>query len=77
MEKRSEEGKKRKILYNNEYNKINYDKVLLSMKKGMKAIYKEYATTQGFNLSEFFITAANYYISTHTTQNSPEQAEKE
>lgn len=77
MEKRSEEGKKRKILYNNEYNKINYDKVLLSMKKGMKAIYKEYATEQGFNLSEFFITAANSYISTHTTQNSPEQAEKE
>ena len=76
MEKRSEEGKKRKIQYNNEYSKENYDRINLSMKKGLKDIYKEYATEQGFNLSEFFVTAANYYISTHTAQNGTEQAEK-
>lgn len=77
MEKRSEEGKKRKIQYNNEYSKENYDRINLSMKKGLKDVYKEYAIKQGFNLSEFFVTAANYYISTHTAQSSTEQEEKE
>lgn len=66
-----------KLEYINEYQKNNYDRVNIIMQKGMKAIYKEYATEQGFNISEFFVTAANYYISTHTAQNSPEQAKKE
>ena len=52
-----------KLEYINEYQKNNYDRINIIMQKGMKDIYKEYANKQGFNLSEFFVTAANFYIS--------------
>ena len=60
--------------YIQKYSKENYDRINLTVKKGLKEYFKEYAAQIGENLSSFFVIAANEYIERHKNNkdNSPE-----
>lgn len=54
-----------KLDYIKKYSKANYEQINLTVKKGLKEVYKEAAQNLGFNLSSFFVAAADEYIERH------------
>lgn len=47
------------IKYQNEYNKANYDQVLINIPKGEKARWKEMAKAEGLSLSAWILKQIN------------------
>lgn len=43
------------IKYQNEYNKANYDQILINVPKGKKALWKELAKSEGLSLSAWIV----------------------
>ena len=55
----------KRLDYIRDYSKENYERINLTVKKGLKDVYKEAAQKLGFNLSSFFVAAADEYIERH------------
>lgn len=54
-----------RLEYIRDYSTKNYERINLTVKKGLKEVYKEAAQNLGFNLSSFFVAAADEYIERH------------
>lgn len=54
---RAKSGEFNQIAYQNEYNKLNYDRIEIKVPKGKKAVIKEAATAAGQSLNEFITQA--------------------
>lgn len=50
---RTKSGEFNQIAYQNEYNKMNYDRIEIKVPKGKKAVIKEAATAAGQSVNEF------------------------
>lgn len=50
---RTKSGEFNQIAYQNEYNKLNYDRIEIKVPKGKKAVIKEAATAAGQSVNEF------------------------
>lgn len=61
MEKRSEEGKKKKNLYSSKYSKENYDQLATTIPLGMKEKFKNLASSQGLSISQLLVEAVKEY----------------
>ena len=61
MEKRTEEGKKRKNIYNSKYTAENYDRINLCVEKGLKNKIKDLATQEGLSVSAYIIKCIEYF----------------
>ena len=46
-----------KIQYNNEYNKNNYDRLIINVPKGQKAVIKEHFTELGYKSLNEYVNA--------------------
>ena len=55
----------KRLDYIRDYSKENYERINLTVKKGLKDVYKEAAQKLGFNISSFFVAAADEYIERH------------
>lgn len=64
MEKRTEEGKKSKMLYIRNYNKENYDRINLCVEKGLKNKIKDLAAQEGLSVSSYIIKCIEYFEDT-------------
>jgi hypothetical protein len=62
-EKRSPLGYSNKLDYINEYGKANYDRINLSVPKGLREHYKVEAEKRGLSISKMFTTAADDWLS--------------
>lgn len=51
--------------YNKQYSREKYDKFQLTMPKGTKDVYKEYAEKQGLSLNKFILMAVDSWIEQH------------
>lgn len=56
---RSKSGEFNQIAYQNEFNKKNYDRIEIKVRKGRKAVIQEAATAAGQSLSEYISQAIN------------------
>lgn len=54
---RAKSGEFNQIAYQNEYNKLNYDRIEIKVPKGKKAIIKEAAQAAGQSVNEFISQA--------------------
>lgn len=63
-----EENKKKAFEYINDYNRDNYDRIGIMVKKGMKDVIKSYAKERGMSLSQFFV---------HCVEKEMEEMDKE
>ncbi len=54
-----------RLEYIRDYSTKNYERINLTVKKGLKEVYKEAAQNLGFNISSFFVAAADEYIERH------------
>lgn len=50
---RTKSGEFNQIAYQNEYNKMNYDRIEIKVPKGKKAVIKEAAQVAGQSVNEF------------------------
>lgn len=50
---RTKSGEFNQIAYQNEYNKLNYDRIEIKVPKGKKVVIKEAATAAGQSVNEF------------------------
>lgn len=50
---RTKSGEFNQIAYQNEYNKMNYDRIEIKVPKGKKAVIKEAAREAGQSVNEF------------------------
>lgn len=50
---RTKSGEFNQIAYQNEYNKMNYDRIEVKVPKGKKAVIKEAAQAAGQSVNEF------------------------
>lgn len=50
---RTKSGEFNQIAYQNEYNKMNYDRIEIKVPKGKKAVIKEAAKVAGQSVNEF------------------------
>lgn len=50
---RTKSGEFNQIAYQNEYNKMNYDRIEIKVPKGKKAVIKEAAQAAGQSVNEF------------------------
>ena len=50
---RTKSGEFNQIAYQNEYNKMNYDRIEIKVPKGKKAVIKEAAKAAGQSVNEF------------------------
>ena len=50
---RTKSGEFNQIAYQNEYNKLNYDRIEIKVPKGKKAVIKGAATAAGQSVNEF------------------------
>lgn len=50
---RTKSGEFNQIAYQNEYNKMNYDRIEIKVPKGKKAVIKEVAKAAGQSVNEF------------------------
>ena len=50
---RTKSGEFNQIAYQNEYNKMNYDRIEIKVPKGKKAVIKEAAMAAGQSVNEF------------------------
>lgn len=62
-EKRSSLGYINKLEYINQYGKEFYDRINLSVPKGLRAVYKEEADKRGMTVSKMFTTAVDDWLS--------------
>lgn len=54
---RAKSGEFNQIAYQNEYNKLNYDRIEIKVPKGKKAVIKEAAKAAGQSVNEFISQA--------------------
>ena len=54
---RAKSGEINQIAYQNEYNKLNYDRIEIKVPKGKKAVIKEAAKAAGQSVNEFISQA--------------------
>ena len=54
---RTKSGEFNQIAYQNEYNKMNYDRIEIKVPKGKKAVIKEAAKAAGQSVNEFISQA--------------------
>jgi len=64
-EQRSSKGKENKLAYIREYSKEKYDRINLTVAKGMREHYKDIAESRGMTISSLFTTAVDEYIENH------------
>ncbi len=64
-EKRSTLGYSNKLDYISEYTKENYDRINLTVPKGLREQYKAEAERRGMSISKLFTTAVDEYIERH------------
>jgi hypothetical protein len=62
-EKRSSLGYINKLEYIGEYGKANYDRINLTVPKGLREFYKNEADKRGLSISKLFTTAADDWLS--------------
>ena len=54
---RAKSGEFNQIAYQNEYNKLNYDRIEIKVPKGKKAVIKEAAKAAGQSVNDFISQA--------------------
>ena len=57
-----------KMRYIDEYNKANYEKVTLQVKKGVREVWRRYADDRGLSLVAFVADAIDFYITNNRTK---------
>lgn len=57
-----------KMRYIDEYNKANYEKVTLQVKKGVREVWRRYADDSGLSLVAFVTDAIDFYIANNRTK---------
>ena len=62
-EKRSTLGYMNKLDYINEYGKENYDRINLTVPKGLREFYKGEADKRGLSVSKMFTNAVDEWLS--------------
>ena len=62
-EKRSKLGYNNKLDYIAEYQKENYDRINLTVAKGLREHYKAEAEKRGLSISKMFLTAVDEWLS--------------